>query len=165
MELTTINPVAVIGPILGGAASGTNHLLQQIVTGSLPGYPDFWMPLVDVRDVASAHVLAMITPEAAGQRLIVYSGAGMTMKQIGMTLKAHLGAAGQKIPTRSIPNFIIRVGARFNPTMKEIVDDLGITKTIDGRKARRLLGWEPRTAETSVIETGDSLVAAGQVTG
>lgn len=164
LELTTINPVAVFGPVLGTNPSGVVHLVQQMIEGKLPGYPDFWMPIVDVRDVASAHLLAMTAPDAAGQRFIVYSGMGMTMKQIGLLLKDHLGERGARIPTRSIPNLVVRIGARFNSDLREIAPDLGISKKIDGSKAVRVLGWRPRSAATTVTDTGDSLFAAGLIT-
>lgn len=163
MQLASINPVAVLGPVLGENVSGSNHLVKQIVTGELPGYPDFWIPIVDVRDVATAHLLAMVNPDAAGQRFIAYSGTGLTLKQVGATLKKSLGERGSKVPTRSIPNFVIRLGALFNATMREIVPDLGISKKINGDKTRRVLGWTPTTAEQSVIDTGESMFEKGAV--
>ncbi len=61
-ELVAINPVAVLGPVMGGAVSGANEVVRRILDGAIPGYPDFWMPIVDVRDVAAAHALAITAP-------------------------------------------------------------------------------------------------------
>lgn len=163
MELTTVNPVAVLGPLMGSNVSGSNELIRRILAGDLPGYPDFWMPIVDVRDLAKAHLLAMTTPEAAGERFIIGSGTGMTMKQIGLLLKSRLGEQAKRVPTRSIPNFVIRIGAIFNKTMREIVPDLGITKRINVDKSRRVLGLQPRTADEAVLAAAESMLQRGIV--
>jgi nucleoside-diphosphate-sugar epimerase len=62
MELVAILPVAVMGPVIGKEISGANHIVQRSLDGQIPGYPNMWVPIVDVRDVASAHVLAMTAP-------------------------------------------------------------------------------------------------------
>jgi nucleoside-diphosphate-sugar epimerase len=65
LELATILPVAVMGPVMGKAISGANHIISRSLDRSMPGYPHLWIPIVDVRDVARAHILAMTTPGAA----------------------------------------------------------------------------------------------------
>lgn len=163
MELATMNPVAVFGPLLSKSVSGGNEVVRQLLAGEIPGYPDYWFPIVDVRDVAIAHVLAMTTPEAAGQRFIVGNGSGLTMKQVGSVLRERLGAKAKRVPTRSIPSFVLRVGAMFNPTLREIAPELGITKNINGAKARDVLGWRSRPPEEAVVATAESLLGLGVV--
>jgi nucleoside-diphosphate-sugar epimerase len=91
-------PVAVMGPVMGNDVSGSNHVVHRILDGGMPGYPNLWMPIVDVRDVASAHILAMTAPGAAGQRFLVSSGPSIAMKEIGALLRADLGdAAGVQV--------------------------------------------------------------------
>ena len=119
MELVAINPVAVLGPVMGSAVSGANDVLARILDGAIPGYPDFWMPIVDVRDVASAHALALTTPAAAGQRFIVASGTGLKMAQIGAILKESLGDRARRVhPIDS--QFRGRIVALFDATAREI---------------------------------------------
>lgn len=67
--------------------------MQRSLDGSMPGYPKLYIPFVDVRDVAAAHVLAMTTPGAAGQRFLLSDGPAIMMKQVGVLLKANLGYA------------------------------------------------------------------------
>ena len=70
-ELCTINPVYVIGPSLDGHRNASNEIVRKLVDRELPGLPRLYFPLVDVRDVATAHVLAMTNEHAAGERFIV----------------------------------------------------------------------------------------------
>ncbi|HEX2912110.1 MAG TPA: aldehyde reductase [Chloroflexia bacterium] len=163
MELTSIIPVAVLGPVLGKEVTGSNVLVQRLLDGTFPGYPNFWMPVVDVRDVANAHLLAMTAPEAAGQRFITSSGPAMSMKQIGGILKESLGEKARRVPNRTIPNFVLRIAALFDKTVRELVPDLGYARKMSNEKSRRVLGWEPRKPEVAIIETAESLIEKGLV--
>lgn len=163
MELTAILPVAVMGPVMGREISGANHIVQRCLDGQLPGYPNMWIPIVDVRDVASAHVAAMTAPGAAGQRILVSSGPPIAMKQIGAILKAHLGDAARRVPTRTIPNAVVRIAALFSPEFRPVAADLNHVKKISDEKARRLLGWRPRTSEDAIIASAESMIAKSLV--
>lgn len=66
MELATILPVAVMGPVIGADVSGANHIVQSMLSGSMPGTPNMYVPIVDVRDVAAAHIAAMAAPGPRG---------------------------------------------------------------------------------------------------
>jgi nucleoside-diphosphate-sugar epimerase len=158
MELATIVPVAVMGPVMGAEVSGANHIVQRILDGQMPAYPNLWIPIVDVRDVAAAHILAMTTPAAAGQRFLVSSGPAIAMRQIGAILRAHLGDAAKRVPTRSLPNAVVRLAARFSPQFRPAVPDLGYVRRISSDKARRVLGWKPRDAEDAVVASGQSMI-------
>ncbi len=69
--LTTMLPVAVMGPVMGHHVSGSNHLIQRMLNGGMPALPNLFIPVVDVRDVAAAHVSAMTHPDAAGERFLL----------------------------------------------------------------------------------------------
>ncbi len=164
MELVTILPVAVMGPVLGDEVSGANHIVQRSLGGRLPGYPNMYVPIVDVRDVASAHVAALTAPGAAGERILVGTGEpAVAMKQIGATLKAHLGAAAAKVPTRTIPDVVVRVAALFAAEYRPVAADLGFVKQVSNAKARRVLGLQPRTAEQAIIAAAESMIAKSLV--
>ncbi|MCY1138498.1 aldehyde reductase [Actinoplanes sp. Pm04-4] len=149
MELTTILPVAVMGPARGGAVSGANHIVQSILSGAMPGFPDLWIPIVDVRDVASAHVAAMTAEGAAGQRFLVADGPAIPMAEIGAILRRHLGSAADKVPTRVLAD------DEVPPAMRA---DLGYARRVSSEKARRVLGWTPRSAEEAIVAAGESMV-------
>ena len=120
MELTTLLPVAVMGPVMGADISGSNHIIQTMLNGGMPAFPDLYIPVVDVRDVAAAHILAMQKPDAAGQRFLISNGPALPLARIGAILREHLGVAAHRVPTRTIPNLVIRIGAVFSARYRPI---------------------------------------------
>jgi nucleoside-diphosphate-sugar epimerase len=163
MELVTMLPVAVMGSVMGKDISGSNHIIQNMLNGAMPGFPKIYIPIVDVRDVASAHILAMETKEAAGQRFLISSGPVMSLSELGKTLKSALGASATHVPTRVIPNSAVRIASRSNPQMRATVPDLGYKKQISNEKARRMLGWSPRDSKDAIVAAGQSMVAKGLI--
>ncbi len=160
MELVTMLPVAVMGSVMGADVSGSNHIVQNMLTGAMPAFLDLYLPVVDVRDVASAHVLALETPEAAGQRFLLSSGPVMSLAEIGATLRAHLGDAAARVPTQVVPDDV----ARQDPALRGVVPDLGHRKQLSNAKARRVLGWTARDPHEAVATAGESMVRTGLVT-
>lgn len=158
-ELVTILPVAVMGPLMGLEISGANHIVQRSLDGRMPGYPNVSIPIVDVRDVATAHVLAMTAPEAAGERLLLSSGPAIAMKEIGAILRDHLGDAAQRVPTRSIPNVVVRLAAVFSPELRSMAAELDYVKKVSNAKARRVLDWQPRSSEDAIVASAESMIA------
>lgn len=160
MELTTILPVAVMGPVMGRDVSGANQIIQRSLAGQMPGYPNMFVPIVDVRDVAAAHIAAMTAPAAAGERFLVTSGRpAIAMKQIGAILKDHFGEAAKRVPTRSIPNAVVRIAALFKTEFRSVAADLNYQKKVSGDKASRLLGLQPRDPEDAIIAAAQSMIA------
>ncbi len=163
LELATINPVGVFGPVLGKDFASSVEIVRRIVDGALPGYPNLSLQAVDVRDVASAHLLAMTNPAAKGQRFLATADGVFTMKELGGVLKSNLGDAGKRVPTRSIPNIGVRIAALFDKPLRQIVPELGDVKEASNAKAREVLGWTPRTKEDAVVATAESLIRLGLV--
>lgn len=160
-ELVTVLPVAVVGPVLGREVSGANHLVKRILDGAMPGYPDVHVPVVDVRDVADAHIAAMTADGAAGQRFLVAGDPPIALERIGAILREHLGAAAGKVPTRRIPSVVVRVAGLFSAESRAVAADLGYVKRISIDRARHVLGLRPRSAEEAVVAAGASMVATG----
>ncbi|KQO60053.1 NAD-dependent epimerase/dehydratase family protein [Curtobacterium sp. Leaf261] len=164
MELITLTPVAVVGPVMGNGVSGANHIVQNILTGTMRAYPDLAIPVVDVRDVAAAHVAAVTVPEARGQRFIVGTGEpAVRLARIGAVLRAHLGGAASRVSTRRVPSVLIRIRALWDPAAKGVAADLGYVKRVSNERLRTVLGVEPRPAEEAIVAAGESMVAAGLV--
>ena len=164
LELATVNPVGVFGPVLGKDFASSVEIVRRIVDGALPGYPHLSLQAVDVRDVAAAHLLAMTNPAAKGQRFLATADGVFTMKELGGVLKSRLGEAGRKVPTRSIPNIGVRIAALFDKPLRQIVPELGDVKEASNAKAREVLGWTPRSKEDAVVATAESLIRLGLVT-
>lgn len=158
LELTTMLPVAVMGPAMGKDVSGSNHIVQRMLDGAMPVVPNLFIPVVDVRDVASAHVMAMTNPAAAGERFLLSNGRALSLKEIAAIIRAALGDAAKRVPTRGLPDFVVRIAARFNAEMRPFVSDLGYAKKTSNDKARRLLGWAPREPREAIVAAARSLV-------
>jgi nucleoside-diphosphate-sugar epimerase len=161
LELSTVNPVAVFGPVLAPDYSASIQIVSRLMDGSLPGAPKLYFGVVDVRDVADLHVIAMTHPAAKGERFLAVAGEFMSIKQVAQILKARMGAAAKKVPTLEVPNFLVRLAALRDPAVKSIVPELGKKKSATNEKARRLLGWSPRSNEEAIVATAESLVKLG----
>jgi hypothetical protein len=83
--------------------------------------------------------------------------------EIAKVLKARLGEAAKRVPTRQLPNWLVRLAALREPAVKQILPELGKWKNATGEKAQRVLGWLPRSREDSVVATAESLVSLGLV--
>jgi len=163
LELSVVNPVMVFGPVLGPDYSASILLVQRLMDGAVPGCPRLYFGIVDVRDVADLHIRAMTHPAAKGERFLAVAGDFMSVREIAEALKAHLGAAARRVPTRQVPNWLVRMVAMLDPAVQQIVPELGKVKNGSGEKARRLLGWAPRSREEAIVATGESLVRLGLV--
>lgn len=161
LELAVINPVGVFGPVLGADHSTSILLVQRLMDGALPGCPQLTFGVVDVRDVIDLHLRAMIHPAAKGQRFLAVAGDFMSVRDIAQVLKQHLGAAARRVPTRQLPNWLVRLAALRDPTVRQIIPELGRPKNATSAKARRVLGWTPRTNEEAVVATTESLLRLG----
>lgn len=161
LELSVVNPVGIVGPVLGPDYSTSIALVQQLMSGAVPGIPNLHFGLVDVRDVADLHLRAMTDAAAAGERFLAVAGAPMSMRGIASLLKARMGSAANRVPTRMLPNWFVRFVAIFTPSLQQIAPELGKVRGASNAKAKRMLGWEPRSNEDGVIATAESLVKLG----
>ena len=161
LELSVVNPVAVFGPVLGPDYSASILLVQKLLEGTVPGCPKLWFGLVDVRDVADLHLRAMTHPAANGERFLAISGDAVRMIEMAAMLKKRMGDAARRVPSRELPNWLVRLAALRDPAIKLITPELGKRKNATSEKARRLLGWSPRSREDAIVATAESLVRLG----
>jgi nucleoside-diphosphate-sugar epimerase len=161
LELSVVNPVGVFGPVLGPDYSASILLVQRLMDGALPGCPRLDFGVVDVRDVVDLHIRAMTNPAAKGERFLATAGDFMSMLDIAKVLKARMGAAAKRVPTRQLPDWLVRLAALRDPAVKLILPELGKRKNGTSEKARRLLGWAPRSNEEAIVATAESLVRLG----
>ncbi|MXP21703.1 NAD-dependent epimerase/dehydratase family protein [Gordonia sp. HNM0687] len=161
-ELVTLQPVAVMGPLMGKDISGSNHLIQNMLTGKMAGLPDMYIPIVDVRDVAAAHVGAIKPPDAAGQRfLIAAAEPAVALSQVSKILRDSLGDSASRVPARRIPGLVVRVMALSSEEARGAAAELGFQKIITIDKARKVLGFSPRSSAEAIVAAAESIVANG----
>lgn len=163
-EFCTINPGAVLGPVLGSDFSASLEVIRKLLGGELPGCPRLGFPLVDVRDVADLHLRAMTAPAMNGERFIA-AGPFLWMREIAEILKFRLGAEAKKVPTRTLPDWMIRASAMFDPTVRMVTSELGRERHCDAGHARAVLGWTPRPVEETIVDCAKSLIGAKLVKG
>ena len=161
LELSVVNPVVVFGPVLGPDYSPSVLLIQRLMSGTVPGSPKLTFGVVDVRDVADLHLRAMVHPAAKGERFLGVAGDFIWIRDIAKVLKDRLGEAARKVPTRQLPNWLVRLAALRDPAVKQILPELGKQKNGSNEKARRVLGWAPRSNEEAIVATAESLLRFG----
>lgn len=161
LELSVVNPVGVFGPVLGRDYATSIILVQRLMDGAMPGLPRLYFGVVDVRDVADMHIRAMTHPAAKGERFLAVSGDFMSIKEMAGALKERLGAAAKKVPTRQVPDWLVRLVAVTDPAAKQILPELGKRKNATSEKAQRLLGWKPHSREEALVATAESLLRLG----
>ena len=162
MELCVINPGAVLGPVLNRHYSTSGEIVRKLMAKELPGTAKVGFSWVDVRDVAAAHIAAMTAPGAAGQRFCCAIEFGW-IDQVAEILAKRFGPEGWKIPTRKLPNFMVRIVAMFDPTVKTVVSDLGRVRNVSNDRIRRVLNWQPRSLEEMVVSMGETMIQQGIV--
>ena len=161
LELSVVNPVGVFGPVLGPDYSASILMVQRLMDGAVPGCPRLYYGAVDVRDVADLHIRAMTHPGAKGERFLAVAGNFMSMLEMAKVLKSRMGAAAKRVPAREVPNWLVRIAAFRDPAVKLILPELGKVKNATNEKARRVLGWAPRSNEESIVASAESLVRLG----
>lgn len=136
----SVNPTGIFGPTLTAEARSTLQLIKAMLDGTMTVVPRQRFGVADVRDVADAHIRAMATPAAGGQRFLVLAdGPTITYLQLAQILRDRLGQLAERVPTEEAPG--------------DELPDL----VIHNERAKRVLGWRPRQAETTIVETAESL--------
>jgi dihydroflavonol-4-reductase len=158
LELTVINPGLVLGPVQHAAASTSLEAVRRLLARNVPGVPRLGAAVVDVRDLAVAHRLAMELPVAAGQRYIC---AG---PHVWMSDMARVLATRYRVPTRPVPYWLLWVVARFDAEIRSVLDSIGKQETVSADKAKRELRWTMRPIEETLLDTAASLFGNQLVT-
>jgi len=158
MELSAINPVAVMGPVLGQDYSHSNQIIRAMLSGKMPFLLKCGFDCVDARDVADLHLLAMTHPEAAGERFLATTGENLTYKEEAQILQRRLGSAAKKVSTKEMPDYIVKFLALFIKDLRMPATFLGQNTACSNAKAKKMLGWQPRSAEEAILATAKSMV-------
>ncbi len=155
-KLATVNPGAIIGPVLNDDRSFSLQAIERLL-GGMPGLPQIGFSFVDVRDVADLEIRAMTAPGAGGERFVAVT-TFQWMADIAAVLRSRMGEAAAKVPKRSIPNFVVRGMAIFDPSVRSIVGQLGRKTNLSSEKAKASLGWSPRPIDETIVECAQSLL-------
>jgi dihydroflavonol-4-reductase len=162
MEYVSINPAAVLGPVLSADFSSSVQIITRLLSGQLPGLPNFGFGVVDVRDVADLHVRALTAPGIDGERFIA-CGPFMMMKDVAAVLRDRMGNEARRVPTRGLPDFMLQFSSLFDPTIRMVTGELGKQRITPSDHARDILGWVPRPAADTIVDTARSLIDKGVI--
>lgn len=160
LELSVINPVAVLGPAMSGDVSASLELVTQPMLNKVPAFPKLTFGIVDVRNVAAAHVAAMEKPEAAGERFIIGERV-LTFTEIGDILREAY--PNRKLPKGELPSWLVRMLTVVNPTLKQIVPELGKHRSFTNEKSRSVLGIDYIPAKDAILASTNSLIELGEL--
>jgi len=163
MELVAINPGLVLGPLLSSDWGTSGELVKKILDRDFPAIPDVHYAMVDVRDVAAAHVAAMTAPGAAGRRFLC-AIEDHSIRDVARILARHLEGRGFVVPTGNLPGFLLKVFALWDRTARLALNDLGVRQDLDTRRIREVLRWSPRGLEEMTTSMADSMIRHGVVT-
>lgn len=162
MEFVSVNPSAVLGPLLSDDFSTSIQFISRLMDGSVPGTPRLGFAVVDVRDLAELHVLALETPGIDGERFIA-AGKFYWMRDVAEILRTGLGRQARKVPRRGIPDFVVRLLAIFDPTIRQVTGEIGRLRAVDPAHTASRLGWWTRREQETILDTARSLLERGIV--
>jgi nucleoside-diphosphate-sugar epimerase len=162
LELAVVNPVGVFGPALGPDLATSVQIVRRMLNGGVPACPHLYFGVVDVRDVADLQLRAMTHPEARGERFLAVAGPSMSLVEVAAVLRRGLGREACRVPRYQIPDWLMRALAAGGFALaRAAVPELGKRKDASHEKARRILGWCPRSPEEALIASAESLKALG----
>ncbi|MFN8410967.1 MAG: aldehyde reductase [Anaerolineales bacterium] len=162
LEMVAINPPIILGPVPNKDFPTSAEVVRTFMLGQVPGVGPIKMDVVDVRDVAAALILAMNTPEAAGNRFLIPSGM-IWLKGITDILQKEYGNKGYKIPRIVFPSILIKLLALFDKKIALVAPSLNWDYDLSNEKAKRILKWSPRSVEESILSMAESLIKQGFV--
>lgn len=149
LPLVVINPGLILGPLIGNDFGSSVGLIWRLMNGKFTSLPRYGCSIVDVRDVALAHVRAMIEPAAVGHRFIV-GGRVFLMKDLSLALAQAFPEYTSRLPTAELPDWFVRILALIDADARTIVNEVGRDLSIDTSKAGRMLQWHPRSEEETI---------------
>ncbi|MFD8418726.1 NAD-dependent epimerase/dehydratase family protein [Streptomyces sp. NPDC059466] len=163
IELAVVNPVGIFGPVLGPRLAASVEIVRSMLSGGMPVVPLIYFGVVDVRDVVDLHLRAMHHPKAAGERFLAVGGPSISFLGLARTLRAHLPAAADALPSSELTLEEMREAARTEPALRDAVGLGGRIPVISNAKARAVLDWRPRDVTRTLLDTADSLIELGLV--
>lgn len=154
LELTVINPGGVMGPALSDNLDCESlSICTKLMTGKMPGIPNFSIVMVDVRDVAMHHLQAMTLPEANNKRIMSCLRKPTPFIELATILKD----AGFKVPTNKVPTLLLKFLALFDREAKGMLPLLERQVECDNSETIELFNWTPRPLKETFIDMAKSI--------
>jgi nucleoside-diphosphate-sugar epimerase len=158
--MVALHPAWVQGPILTAAhANGSPSVIRDLLVRTFPACPRLHFGMVDVRDVALAHALALENPQASGRYILIHEA--MWMQQMARFIAGHF--PDHPVPTRRLPDLLMYANALFDKriTLRWARDYLGRTFDLDNSRSLEHLGLRYRPLEQTLLDACTSMVELG----
>ena len=159
LEFCTVNPSVVLGPVASADYSASVLLVRSLLDGRMPAMPRIGFGIVDVRDVADLHWRALTAPGSVANERFIACGGFLWLREIAAVLRAELGAQAQRVPTRQMQDWTVRLLAKVSPTVRAAASQLGTVRHQDSSHARERLGWVPRAPREAIVATARDLIS------
>jgi len=156
-DLVSVNPTAILGPLLDDDPGTSVGLVQRLLNGSIPAAPRIYFAITDVRDVAAVHVAAMTAPDAGGRRFPVGNDT-YSLMEAAKLVRPALPAGVGKLPRFQAPDWLVRLIALVDKDARGNIGELGVVKRIDASEARALLGRPFIPVAQTLKDTALSLI-------
>ena len=160
LELTTILPGAVFGPVMGSRNISSNSILLGLINGGIPRALNIPLEVSDVRDLAALHRLAFENGNAIGERFLAASQI-IHMPEVARIYREHY--PNSKAPAKVFPNWMVRLLSKFTPSLRSMVPMLNREYSHTTRKAERLLGWAQHSPRETVLDAAASFDRLGMI--
>ena len=161
-ELVTINPGFIVGPLLMKKESASSKVIKRLLLREMPAVPDFCAAMVDVRDVAEAHVKSITNPDAAGNRHILSAGShAYSFLQLADILAEEFNSKGFNVPTRRVPKPFLWLFSWFDKDLKASYPCIGTTWNMNINRMKNVLGIEGRDISEGTVAMAQSMIDLG----
>jgi len=157
-DLAVVNPAVILGPLLDADPGTSALLVKRLLDGSAPAAAHFNLALVDVRDVAALQRNAMLSPRAGGRRHLAAAGT-LDLVALARELRARLPSHAARIPLLVLPDWAVRLYARFDADLRDNLGTLGPPRPVDNHQALTLLGRPFTSPAEAAAATAASLIA------
>lgn len=159
-ELCVINPGLILGPVLHGSSCTSMEFHRRLLQREMPAVPKLCICCCDVRDVAAAHITAMTSPKAPGNRFVTITEC-VWLQEIAKILDEEFRPLGYNVPTWSIPTVGLKIISWFDASVRVMIPHLGHELRLDNSKIKADLGFQPTDFKKTVIDMAYNLIDAG----
>uniref|UniRef100_A0A914D8C6 NAD-dependent epimerase/dehydratase domain-containing protein n=1 Tax=Acrobeloides nanus TaxID=290746 RepID=A0A914D8C6_9BILA len=160
--LTVLLPCFILGPTLTNEEASSVTTIKRLLTHDVPGVPKIQFPIIDVRDVGKANLLAITNRSSDGQRILL-SSKSLWFREMAKVVENEFHKFGYCVPTREIPYPILYIYSFFDGQVKEFLPLVGHEQKLDNSKAKQILEMDFIQPEKSLIDMGHSLISRGIV--
>lgn len=153
LHLITLLPGTMLGETVGEGPHNALALVADLMFGRTGDVPRRSVEIVDVRDVAAAHITALRSPAATGRYLL--PGEAYWMVEVARVLRHRIGSRADAVPTTELTGWRRTVVGWLTPAGSR--PDIGTPYRLrhSSERARRDLDWEPRYVDDTLVETAE----------